>query len=245
MIKKRIICVDINCGDELLCIERLKSDIEAAKGGYVCFTNVHMLIEAFDDPEFCKVVNRADYAFPDGYPIAKAFRILHGIEQKRISGMDFLPTFLNHCSKLEYRVAFIGSTNEILYKAKKKIEKEFSGINLTALISPPFDKKWDNKEYINVLNQTRTQVVFVALGCPKQEKWMSENYSRTNALMFGIGGALPTFVEEVGRAPIWMQKNGLEWLYRLSMEPRRLFKRYWYTNLKFTYLLLRTKKEGH
>lgn len=237
--KKRIICIDVNHGDEDNYFSLLTESIRRKRTGYVCFSNVHMLIEAYDDEQFANVVNNATYAFPDGYPIAKSFKYLYGIRQQRIAGMDFLPKFLELCNTHRLRVAFIGSTDEVLDSTRKKISTELQSIKLTQLISPPFGKPWDNLAYIKSLNESKTQVVFVALGCPKQENWMYSHSSKINALMFGIGGALPTYVGEIERAPNYMSHFGFEWLYRLYKEPKRLIRRYLYTNTKFIYLLFK------
>lgn len=235
--KKRIISIDVNTIGEAGLIEQLHCRIEQEESGYACFSNVHMLIEAYDNPDFAEVVNSATYALPDGFPIAKSFQILHGIRQERIAGMDFLPHFLHQCNQKKYRVAFIGSTEEVLEATRSKINTELPGIVLTHLISPPFGKPWENEKYVRLLNESSTQVVFVALGCPKQEVWMHAHTGQLDAILFGIGGALPTYVGTIKRAPAWMRKSGLEWLYRLLKEPRRMFRRYLYTNTKFLYLL--------
>lgn len=236
--KKRIISIDVNQGSKAFFKEKLIYLIDSKKGGYICFSNVHMLIEAYDDKRFAHVVNCATIAFPDGFPVARCFKYFYNIKQERIAGMDFLPYFLKICNEKSFRVAFVGSTPQILNLVQDKINNELHNITITELISPPFNKKWDNISYINKLNQTKTEVVFVALGCPKQEKWMYEHYTRTSAVLFGIGGALNTYVEVVERAPNWMQKNGLEWFFRLIKEPKRMIKRYFYTNIKFIYLLV-------
>ena len=237
--KKRIISIDVNCGSEQDYFERITKDIQNKKRGYVCFSNVHMLIEAYDDKDFATVVNSARYAFPDGFPIAKSFGILYNKKQLRIAGMDFLPNYLQVCNREGFKVAFVGSTNEILELVREKIRRELPRVEVSALISPPFGQKWDNEAYIEQINKLNTDLVFVALGCPKQERWMHQNYMHTSAMLFGIGGALPTYVGTISRAPEWMCRMGLEWLYRLYKEPRRMFKRYLYTNSKFIYLLSR------
>lgn len=237
--KKRIISIDVNCGTEEEYIEQLNNDVRNKTGGYVCFSNVHMLIEAVDNPNFATVVNDARYAFPDGFPIAKSFGLLHHQKQERIAGMDFLPTYLKVCARENFKVSFVGSTNEILDQLKQKIAEELGSVEITALISPPFGQQWDNEAYIEEINRLKTDVVFVALGCPKQEKWMNEHYRDINAMLFGIGGALPTYAGVIKKAPVWMSRIGLEWLYRLYKEPRRMFRRYLYTNTKFIYLLTR------
>lgn len=237
--KNRIISIDVNVGKISEQIKKLVEDIDDQHPGYVCFCNVHMLIEAYDDPSFAKVVNSATYAFPDGFPIAKSFKWLHGVAQERIAGMDFLPRFLRVCHEGSYKVAIVGSTDEILEQTRVKINTELPNVEITHLISPPFGQSWDNDAYVRMLNESGTQVVFVALGCPKQEKWMHANAPLIKAMMFGIGGALPTYTGIIQRAPKWMRTLGLEWLYRLYMEPKRMFGRYFYTNSKFLYLLAR------
>lgn len=235
--RHKIICIKVNAGSKSEFIRQFQEDIDQRRPRYVCFSNVHMLIEAYDNSEFARIVNESDYALPDGFPIAKSFQLLYGIKQKRIAGMDFLPVFLDYCNQNKYRVAFVGSTKEILEKTKQKITAELPGIFLTHLISPPFGSSWNNEDYVRRLNESGTQVVFVALGCPKQEKWMHSQKEAVNGIMFGIGGALPTYVGAIKRAPDWMIRMGLEWFYRLYKEPRRMFRRYFYTNTKFLYLL--------
>jgi len=203
---------------------------------YVCFPNVHMLIEAYDDDSFQDVVNNATYALPDGTPVAKMFKFLYNVEQKRIAGMDFFPYFLKQCNAHSLRVSFIGSTHEVLNKIKSRIHKDFKKIEITCIISPPFNKDWDNDDYTNQINSKKTHVVFVALGCPLQERWMYNHSKNINALLIGVGGAFPVYVGLINRAPSWMQKNSLEWLYRLYKEPKRMMYRYLYTNTKFIYL---------
>ena len=234
--KKRIISIDINYGEINFYIDKIKDLVKKKQPSYVCFSNVHMAIVAYDDEYFCNVVNSANFAFPDGLPIAKSLNVLYNIKQKRIAGMDFLPMFLETCNNLKYKVAFVGSTKEVLNLVEQRIETNYKGIDITNLISPPFNENWNNEDYINKINSSKTDVVFVALGCPKQENWMFENYKYINSTLFGIGGALPTFVGKVKRAPNWMQKFGLEWLYRLIQEPKRMAKRYFYTNSKFLFL---------
>ena len=119
-----------------------------------------------------------------------------------------------------------------------KIKKDLPNIEVTHKISPPFKQKWDNESYINSFNASNTNIVFVALGCPLQEKWMFEHYKKINSVLLGVGGAFPVYAGEVSRAPKWMSNNSLEWLYRLIKEPKRMWKRYFYTNTVFLKLLI-------
>ena len=237
--KKRIISIDINQGSKVFYENQIIDLIRNKVNSYVCFSNVHMLIEAYDNKDFAKVVNKATFAFPDGFPISKSFKFLHKVNQPRIAGMDFLPDFLRICDEKKYRIGVIGSTDSVLNKFKTKVERDFPNVVITVLISPPFKREWDNEKYIAEINATKTDAVFVALGCPKQEKWMYEHYMKIESILFGIGGALPTYVGDVKRAPDFMQKYGFEWLYRLLQEPKRMAKRYFYTNSKFIFLFLK------
>ena len=221
--------------------ESLQNVTELAKKrepSYVCFTNAHMTVEANKDKNMLNVVNTATLALPDGGPVAKAFKLIHGISQERIAGMDFFPLMLNECHINKLKVGLIGSTDDILEKIHTKIKKELPQIEITHKISPPFNKKWDNDVYIHSFNTSDTNIVFVALGCPVQEKWMFEHYKKINSVLLGVGGAFPVYAGQVSRAPEWMSNNSLEWLYRLIKEPKRMWKRYLYTNTIFLKLLI-------
>lgn len=222
--------------------EHIPDLVDLAKNrepAYVCMVNVHMLIEGHNSPEFQEVVNQATYAFPDGAPVAKMFKRVYRIEQERIAGMDFFPYFLGICNDHNFNVALIGSTDEVLEQIREKVAAELPQVEISCAISPPFGEAWDNEEYIRQINQSGTNAVFVALGCPKQEKWMHQFSSRIQAPLFGVGGAFPVYVGQIKRAPVWMQRSGLEWLYRLLQEPGRMFKRYFYTNSYFLLLAFR------
>ncbi len=218
---------------------------------YACFANAHMTIEAHDNPYFAERVNKANFVFTDGKPLCLALKWKYKILQPRIAGMDFMPDILqkannetnNQQSNEKYKeklnVFLYGSTEEILEKISEKIKKKYPQINVCGSISPPFREilEEEKQSYINQINKANTHLVFVALGCPKQEIWMSENSPQINAVLLGVGGAFPVFAQMQKRAPKILQKLALEWAFRFSQEPKRLFKRYLYTNLKFLKLL--------
>jgi N-acetylglucosaminyldiphosphoundecaprenol N-acetyl-beta-D-mannosaminyltransferase len=217
------------------------------KGSYVCVANVHMLIEAHKDPNFAAVVNNADMATPDGMPLVWAIKKLYGVQQDRVAGMDLLPDLLQSAAQQKIAVYFYGTTTAILEKTEEYVTTNFPGLILAGCYSPPF-RALTNKEEVDVIekiNSSGAKLVFVALGCPKQEKWMAAMKNSINACMVGIGAALPVMVGMQKRAPLWMQKSGLEWLYRLFQEPRRLAKRYFVTNSMFMWLLFKSwAKQG-
>lgn len=210
---------------------------------YICVANVHMCIEAYDNPEFRDIVNSADMVTPDGMPLAKGIKWLYGIEQDRVAGMDLLPDLLAASEQQGLKVYFYGGSEATQRATEAYVKKEYPQLDAVGFYSPPFRALTEEEEVqiISDIHRTGAQIVFVALGCPKQEKWMSSMKGKINACMIGIGGALPVLIGEQKRAPKWMQELSLEWFYRFIQEPKRLFKRYAYTNSKFIYLLLKQK----
>jgi len=206
---------------------------------YVCFANVHMTIEAYSDKQFLEKINNTDLVLADGKPIAFSCKLLHHRKQERISGMDFTPRILEKANEKKLSVFIYGSTPDNIRAAQEKINSVYPNIFFSGSISPPFRQLSEDeiKADIDKINLSNPNIVMVALGCPKQEKWMADNSAKINAVLLGIGGALPVFAGIEKRAPKWMQNMALEWFYRLIQQPRRLFTRYLYTNSYFLFLL--------
>jgi len=222
----------------------LKEIIQLATSGtssYVCVAAVHQLIEAYRNPSYASISLSADLITPDGMPLTWALRLLYNIKQERVAGMDLLPDLLQQAEIKKLPVFFYGGTEDMLVKTEQHIAKNYPGLPLTGLYSPPFRQLTDteNEETCNLINMSGARLVFVVLGCPKQERWMASMKNKIHATMVGIGAAVPVMVKLQRRAPRWMQKSGLEWLYRLGQEPNRLWKRYLLTNSLFIYLLMR------
>jgi N-acetylglucosaminyldiphosphoundecaprenol N-acetyl-beta-D-mannosaminyltransferase len=218
----------------------------AAESATVCVANVHMLVEAHQDVSFAEVVNNADLVTPDGMPLVWAMRLLHGIKNDRVAGMDLLPRLLSLALDKNLPVFFYGGSQKMLDATNIYIQKNYSLLKVAGMYSPPFRPLLAEEEaaVAERINNSGARLVFVVLGCPKQEKWMNTMKGKIHAAMVGVGGALPVLVGEQKRAPAWMQKNGFEWLYRLVQEPGRLWKRYFYTNTVFILLLVRAKLAG-
>lgn len=208
------------------------------ESSYVCFANAHMTVLANQDLAVLKAVNNATLVFADGAPVAKAFQLIHGVKQDRIPGMDFFPKILETCNNKAHNITLLGSTPDVLDQIEERIKKEYPKIKIQNKISPPFDRPWNNQSYIDQINATESNMVFVALGCPLQEKWMYQNHNKIQAVMLGVGGAFPVYAKVIQRSPQWMANNGLEWLFRLIMEPKRMWKRYLTTNTCFVYLII-------
>ncbi len=209
------------------------------KSSYVCVANVHMCMEAYRNQKFKKIVNDADLVTADGMPLVLALKFLFGIKQDRISGMDMLPALLSSAEEKGLSVFFYGGTEIMLEKTRYHINNHYPKLAKHHYYSPPFRMLSNEEEndVINLINATKPNLVFVALGCPKQEKWMASMRGKINACMIGIGGSLPVMIGMQKRAPKWMQKTSLEWFFRLLQEPIRLFKRYFITNSLFVYYL--------
>lgn len=214
---------------------------EQRRSSYVCFANVHMLVECHSDARFREMVNSADLVAADGKPIAVLAQLLSKKKQEKISGPDLFVSLLRECEQLNKTVFFFGSTSAVLKKLIEKTHRTFPLLRIAGSYAPPFrELTTDEEENITTrINSQSPDFVFVALGCPKQEKWMAEHKGIIRACMLGVGQAFQVFSGEVKRAPAWMQQAGLEWIFRLLEEPGRLWKRYLSTNLIFLYLLLK------
>lgn len=205
---------------------------------YACVANVHMLAETYKSSSFAKTVNDAFIITPDGKPLTWALRMMYGIKQERVAGMDLLPDLLKRAEATALPVFFYGGSEDMLAKTAQYLQKNFPSLMVAGMHSPPYRQLTMKEEDIVVqkINASGAKLVFVILGCPKQERWMAAMKGRVEAFLIGVGGALPVLIGTQKRAPGWMQSGGLEWLYRLAQEPRRLFKRYALTNSLFLYL---------
>jgi len=219
--------------DSLLRMDPLK------KPSYICFANVHMLIEAYRDASVRKAVNSSTLTLTDGMPLVMALRFLYGIKQERITGMDFMPALMKEAEIKGESVFLFGATIEILDKIESRAILDYPELKIAGKISPPFGKLFDKDivDHVRIINDSKAKYVFVSLGCPKQELWMAGNSPRINAILLGVGGAFEVYAGTKKRAPEWMRKYSLEWFYRLIQEPARLIKRYLVTNSYFVILL--------
>lgn len=211
---------------------------EARKSSYVCFANVHMLMEASQKPAFKHVVNRADIVTPDGRPVSVLMNRQYKLKQERACGMDLLPDILREAEKSGLSVFFYGSTNEVLQAVTQKARQEFSSLKIAGAYSPPFRplSREEDEAVVKMINASDANLVFVSLGCPKQEKWMYEHKRIVNACMLGLGQAFLTYADLEKRLPRWARDLSLEWAYRLYLEPKRLWKRYLVGNSRFLWM---------
>ncbi len=210
---------------------------------YICVCNVHSVVTATHDPGLRHALGGADLSTADGAPIAWALRQLGFPAQERITGPDLMWRYLQQAERIGQKVFLYGSTQETLNSLGKAIARAFPQLAVVGMLSPPFhapshapssaeDEAEDEAE-VAAINASGAHVVFVGLGCPKQEKWMAAHRGKINAVLIGVGAAFDFHSGMKKRAPLWWQRHGLEWLYRLGSEPRRLMRRYLVTNTLF------------
>ncbi len=210
-------------------------------GKRVCAANVHMAMETYDSPTFAQVVNQADLVTPDGMPLVWGLRAL-GIERaSRVCGPTLTLTVCAAAAQANLPIALYGGTAESLVAFADFLVQKFPKIEIACQISPPFRELTpaEDDAYTQQLIASGARILFVGIGCPRQEIWMAAHQSRIPAVMLGVGAAFNFHSGRVKQAPLWMQQTGLEWLFRLLMEPRRLWKRYFKQNPRFVLLFLR------
>jgi len=204
---------------------------------YVAICNVHSVVTALQEPLHKQVINSADMATCDGMPITWMLRKLGFPQQQRINGPDLMWKYCEKVEKSGQKVFFYGSTDENLVLLKTRLLVVFPALQIAGMYSPPFRDLTDDEDaqVVKRLNDSGAGVVFVGLGCPRQELWMQLHRGKINAVMIGVGAAFNYHAGTIQRAPLWMQNAGLEWLHRLAADPRRLWKRYLVTNTLFIF----------
>lgn len=219
-------------------VEYTEKNIEQLSGNYMCVSNVHTTIMAYDDPEYMEIQNDGIMAIPDGGPLSSLGRKKGFDNMRRTTGPSYMEEIFKISVQKGYRHFFYGSTEETLKKMRSKLTEEYPGLQIAGVYSPPFRKltEQEEEEIINMINENAPDFVWVGLGAPKQEKWMNQHKEKVKGFMVGVGAGFDYLAGNISRAPQWMQKLNLEWLYRMLQDPKRLFKRYLYTNIKFIIL---------
>jgi N-acetylglucosaminyldiphosphoundecaprenol N-acetyl-beta-D-mannosaminyltransferase len=207
----------------------------------ICVANVHMLMEAYWNQDFREILEEADLVTPDGMPLVWMMKRLGYRSQDRVAGMDILLSLCQSASDQNVSVFFVGSTHQVLAKISENLEQEFPYLQIAGMESLPFRPLTSSEDeaLIHKINESGAGIVLVSLGCPKQEHWMSQHQGKVHAAMIGLGAVFPVYAGLHSRAPQWVRQAGLEWLYRLVQEPRRLWKRYVVTIPPFVWLALK------
>jgi N-acetylglucosaminyldiphosphoundecaprenol N-acetyl-beta-D-mannosaminyltransferase len=206
----------------------------------VCVCAVHNVITALRNLAHADAVRSADLATPDGAPVAWMLRKKGHRDQERICGPDLMWMCCRKAAELGTEMFLYGGAPATLRILEQKLRGEFPGINIVGAFSPPFRSlsAEEDAAVVDMINRSGARIVWVGLGCPKQEAWMHAHRGRVNAVMVGVGAAFDFHAGVVKRAPLWMQRNGLEWVHRLFQDPRRLGTRYLATNSMFIVAVL-------
>jgi len=207
---------------------------------YVCAANVHMVMEAYDSPMFQRIVNGADLVTPDGMPLVWMLRAKGRSGQGRVYGPTLMLQVLEAAVREGIPVGFYGGSWLVVTALSERMKARLAGLSVAFVHSPPF-RSLTPEEDTQVVEQIRAsgaRILFVGLGCPKQERWMAEHRGRVPAVMLGVGAAFDVYAGLKRQAPGWIQAIGLEWLFRLFQEPGRLWRRYLYHNPRFVVLAI-------
>ena len=230
-----ILGVNVAAIDMEWLVAYLDSNIKGLSGDYICVSNVHTTVTAYENPEYLKVQNGGIMAIPDGGPLASVGQRRGYKNMKRTTGPSLMGEIFSISAEKGYRHYFYGSTDETLAKLYAALSDAFPETQIVGMYSPPFRPMTEDedKTIIERINETEPDFVWVGLGAPKQEKWMANHRGKIEGLMVGVGAGFDYFAGNISRAPEWMQKSNLEWVYRLMQDPKRLFGRYWHTNISF------------
>ena len=215
-------------------VGRIEKMIASRRSHHVVTANVDFLAQARRDLELQNILLHAPLVLCDGTPLVWASRVFGNPLPERVAGADIVPELIRVAARKNYRLFFLGTTEEANTRAIARLRAQHPGLEINHY-SPPFRplQEMDDVEIIRRIRAARPDLLFVAFGCPKAEKWIARHYHDLGVpVTIGVGATIDFLAGCVKRAPLWMQRAGLEWTYRLSQEPRRLFKRYatdlWY-----------------
>lgn len=234
----RILGVNIAVTNMQDTVKLIVEHIDELKGQFICLSNVHTTIMAYDSPQYSQIQNAAFLALPDGSPLALVHRLRGYKEAQQVAGPDLMPALWNATENMQISHYFYGSTQDTIDGLKINLQRKYPNLQIAGMEAPPFRTLTpeEDEEAVRRINESGADILWVGLGAPKQEEWMYEHQGRVNCLMLGVGAGFDFHAGTVKRAPDWMRNHYLEWLYRLIQDPKRLWKRYVETNGKFMLL---------
>lgn len=218
--------------------DRIAVWVQQAESCYVVAANVHVVMTAQWDPAYRQVLAGADLVTPDGMPLVWGLRALGIADQSRVYGPDLMLAWCQRAAAGGIPLYLYGGTDPVLERLRQRLTTQFPGLVIAGSHAPPFRPLTPAEEAADRdrIQQSGAKVVFVGLGCPKQEFWMARQRGSLPAVMVGVGAAFDFHSGTVAQAPRWMMALGLEWLYRFCQEPRRLWRRYCINNPAFVVL---------
>lgn len=221
-------------------IRKIAELVARKNGGYVCFSTVHMVMESYDDVSFGKKVNSADLIVTDGMPLVWMQKLQEKSDANRVRANDLMISLCKYAEKQNLKVGFYGGKQEVIDGILNRANKDFPKLEISYAFSPPFRALTDEEdaEITREINESGTQILFMGLGCPKQENWMAAHKNKLSAVMLGVGASFDFYAGNVKESPEFLGNLGLEWLYRLTQEPKRLWRRYLILNPRFMWLAI-------
>jgi N-acetylglucosaminyldiphosphoundecaprenol N-acetyl-beta-D-mannosaminyltransferase len=218
---------------------------------YICVTSAHGIIQAKDEPDFAEILNSADIATPDGMPVVWALRSFGARGQQRVYGPTLMLELCRSAAENGHRLYLYGGHEDVLPLLESSLCRRFPGLRVAGRYAPPFRALTEEEDLAiqEKIQSSGADLIFVGLSTPKQERWMfAHRLAFPGAIMIGVGAAFDFHAGRTKQAPGWMQRLGLEWLFRLGTEPRRLWRRYVLVTPRFLPLWLRqwlkTKRES-
>lgn len=241
-----ILGTHINVTDMDKTVNYIQQHLEELKGHYICVSNVHTTVTAYRDEEYREIQNGAVMNIPDGKPLSIVQRKAGFKGAGRVPGPDLMPMIFRISAEKGYRHYFYGSKPETLEALESKLTKEYPGLNIVGMYSPPFrpTTEEEDNQIIEKINDSEPDFIWVGLGAPKQEKWMAAHDGKVCGVMLGVGAGFDFHAGTIKRAPLWMQEYCMEWLFRIGQDPKRLLGRYLYTNFSFVYYIFREWSKG-
>lgn len=219
----------------------IEKHIDELRGKYICVSNVHTTVTGYEEADYRNIQNTAALALPDGKPLS-LYSKKHGFpEAERVTGPDLMGELFSRDNGLRHY--FYGGKEETIQVLSEKLPGEYPSLRIAGMVSPPFrplTEEEDERE-LQKMNDAKADIIWIGLGAPKQERYMYEHRGKVNGVMIGVGAGFDYYAGTIKRAPMWMQKLSLEWLYRLMQDPKRLFRRYFATNFKFLRLTMGRK----
>jgi N-acetylglucosaminyldiphosphoundecaprenol N-acetyl-beta-D-mannosaminyltransferase len=211
---------------------------EASESRYVCVAAVNNVINGHDDPSFQAIMNAADLVTPDGKPLAWALRILGVPAATQVTGTHLTEAVCRRAARAGLPIGLYGGTPDVLVRLERILTSRFGGLRVVYREAPPFRPPTPEEDAATVsgIRASGARILFVGIGAPKQERWMASHRDELPCVMLGIGAAFDFLSGQTPRAPRWMRRLALEWLYRLLREPRRLWRRYLVGNPRFVAL---------
>lgn len=224
-------------------VRYIEENLVNLKGNYICVSNVHTTVMSYEDEEYRAIQNGGAIALPDGGPLSSVSRKRGFEKAERVPGPDLMGEIFKISEEKGYKHYFYGSTEDTLKELNLKLQEKYPNLNISGMYSPPFRHNVEiDDDKVREINDLEIDFLWVGLGAPKQEKWMSLHKGKVSSVMIGVGAGFDYYADKIKRAPMWMQKSNLEWFYRLVQDPKRLFKRYLHTNIKFIWHAVIRKK---